>query len=221
MRSAAARVSYHHGDLRNALIREGRRLLEEVGSSDLSLREVARRAGVSIAAPTRHFDGKEALLASIAASGFDELAAERGGLLATYKDDALERLRQMMHRYVAFALRHKGLFYLMVGPTIIDRSRYPELRDSSRLSFDLFANSVMDYARQHRWPPDTLELLVYAAWAVEHGTAMLIIGDRVPRPEHPVSIPAMVDFSLTSFFASIAAGPATFRKVASSRVRKA
>src|SRR3989442_7084727 len=70
------RASYHHGDLRNALIAEGRTLLELKGARDLSLRETARRAGVSIAAPSRHFDGKEALLAAIAASGFRELAAE-------------------------------------------------------------------------------------------------------------------------------------------------
>ncbi len=204
---------YHHGDLRNTLVREGRLLLEEVGPGTFSLREIARRIGVTIAAPARHFASKEALLAAIAASGFDELAAERSRLHGACQGDTLELARRMMRTYIAFAQRHRGLFYLMVGPAIIDRANYPELLESSRRSFDMFANAVIAYAKLRRWPNEALDPLVYAAWAAEHGTAMLILGDRIPRPQYPIDISTMVEFSVTCFLAAVAAGPANFRVV--------
>jgi len=213
MKAKAQRRMYHHGDLRNALIREGRLLLEEVGPGTFSLREVARRIGVTIAAPARHFASREALLAAIAASGFDELAEERSRLLDACHQDPLELTRRMMRTYIAFAQRHKGLFYLMVGPTLITRASYPDLADSSRRSFDLFARAVTAYAKLQHWPNEALDPLVYAAWAAEHGTAMLILGDRVPRPQFPIEIGTMVEFSITCFLAAVVGGPANFRIV--------
>lgn len=212
------RSTYHHGDLRNELVRVGRLLLEEVGPGVLSLREVARRVGVSIAAPRRHLADKEALLAAIAASGFDELASIRDALSAEFQDDKLRLAREMMQSYVDFAQGHKGLFFLMVGPAIIDRANYPELLASSKRSFDLFANAVTDYAASEKWPTEALQPLVYAAWTVEHGTAMLILGDRIPRPDRPIDVETMVAFSIASFLASVKAGPDNFQAVDPYRV---
>jgi AcrR family transcriptional regulator len=208
----APEISYHHGDLRNALIREGRLLLEEVGLRDMSLREVARRVGVSAAAPARHFDGKDALLAAIAQSGFDELAQERREILAA--DLApLETARRMMLGYVSFARSHVGQFYLMVGPKILERGLYPELVQSSDASFRFFADAVCAFARLYGWPAATLERVVHSAWATEHGLATLIIGNRVPRPGYDVPVEDMVQFSLSLLFTGIAAGPAALKSV--------
>src|SRR3546814_11839701 len=69
--------SYHHGDLRNALLAETRNALNEIPPHSLSLRLIARRVGVSEAAPSRHFAGLNELLAAVAAQGFGELAIER------------------------------------------------------------------------------------------------------------------------------------------------
>lgn len=210
--NAETRSTYHHGDLRNALIAAGQALLEEVGPQEFSLREVARRTGVSIAAPSRHFDSKEALLAAIAASGFRELAAERL-TIAKSNSNELTKAKRMMYRYIEFARRNKGLFYLMVGPTIIQRGAYAELVEASNASFDLFATAVGAYARAHDWDERDLNLLIHAAWAAEHGISMLIIGGRIPRQDRPVDIDDAVKFSVSTVLSAIAAGPKALRAV--------
>lgn len=107
--------SYHHGDLRAALLVEGRRYLVEVGPEEVSLRELARRTGVSPRAPYRHFENREALLAALAAEGFQELLqdfAESDAL------PALERLQEMGRTYVDFARNNISVFQLMFSPLI-------------------------------------------------------------------------------------------------------
>jgi AcrR family transcriptional regulator len=215
---SSAANSYHHGDLRNALIREGRKLLEEVGLRDMSLREVARRAGVSEAAPSRHFEGKDALLAAIAQSGYDELACERRKFLAADLSP-LDAMRQMMAAYIEFARNHAGIFYLMAGPKIIDRHVYPDLLRSSNESFSLFADSVCAFAKLHGWPRAQLSAVVMAAWAAEHGIANLILSNRLPREDYPVSTAEMIDFSLAMLSAGISAGPMRVKEMRGAKPR--
>jgi len=206
--------SYHHGDLRNALIVEGRRLLEELGAHELSLRHVARSVGVSIAAPSHHFDGKEGLLAAIAAEGFHELAVLRREIVAG-TTDPLNRLYRMMECYVRFAEREKGLFNLMVGPRILERDAYQELTTAATVSFDLFADAVCDYARGQGWQAKELELVVHAAWSVEHGLATLILAGRIPRYDRSkINVAQAIDFSLAMLVSAIASGPAHLGRTA-------
>jgi AcrR family transcriptional regulator len=197
---------YHHGDLRNALISAGRAALEELGARELSLRSVAKSIGVSEAAPSRHFEGKDGLLAAMAAQGFLELAEKRQAIAAS-DGRPEEKLRRMMIEYVRFAQRQKGLFNLMVGPRIIQPGTYPELRESSAASFKLFAETVCSCARAYGWPDERLNLIVHSAWAVEHGLATLILGTRAPHQEWPVTLDDMVDFSISIFISRITAGP--------------
>ena len=95
---AVAAPSYHHGDLRNALIAAGRAALEELGPRELSLRSVATAVGVSEAAPSRHFAGKDGLLAAMAAQGFSELAEKRK-LIAALDETPEEIVRAMMAEF--------------------------------------------------------------------------------------------------------------------------
>jgi AcrR family transcriptional regulator len=206
--------SYHHGDLRNALIIEGRRLLEEVGADELSLRHLARSVGVSIAAPSHHFEGKEGLLAAIAADGFHELAALRRSITASTVDP-LQRLYRIMECYVSFAEREKGLFYLMVGPRIWRQQVGREILAAATSSFNLFASAVCDYASAKGWAEKDFELLVDAAWSVEHGLAMLILTNRVPFPGRKMEAQQMVPFSLSMLLSGIAAGPENFARIES------
>lgn len=208
----AAPSAYHHGDLRNALIVHGRRLLEEVGPKELSLRHVARSVGVSIAAPSHHFEGKEGLLAAIAADGFIELAALRRGISASIADP-LQRVYRTMECYVRFAERERGLFYLMVGPRLLQRENHKALAAAATSSFNLFASAVCDYARSKGWAENDLELVIHAAWAVEHGLAMLILADRVPSLRRGMDVQQMVPFSLVMLLNGIAAGPDNFARI--------
>jgi AcrR family transcriptional regulator len=199
-------VPYHHGDLRNALIAEGRRALEEVGLRELSLRYLARAVGVSEAAPSRHFPGKDGLLAAIAADGFRDLAALRMKAKAS-EQTTMATCYRMMKLYVEFAQEHKGLFDLMVGPRIVERDAYEELTEESEKSFQLFASSVEAFALERGWDRKSLALVTHAAWSVEHGLATLILSDRVPRSDLSASVDRMIHFSIGVFLSAVAAGP--------------
>ncbi|SPB17765.1 TetR family transcriptional regulator [Caballeronia novacaledonica] len=203
----SADVPYHHGNLREALIAEGRRALEDVGAHELSLRYLARAVGVSEAAPSRHFAGKEGLLAAIAADGWRDLAALRREILGA-DNTAMTAAYRMLRVYVEFAQSHKGLFDLMVGPRIVARDSYPELTEEGSISFRLFASSVEQAARENGWPESTLTLVTHAAWSIEHGLATLILSDRVPRSDLPVQIDHIIHFSIGMFLSAVAAGPA-------------
>jgi AcrR family transcriptional regulator len=211
-KGVAAPVAYHHGDLRNAMVREGRALLEERGAGELSLRETARRAGVSEAAPSRHFEGKDGLLAAIAAEGFRELAAQRE-VIAAAPTSTLDKARDMMLSYVRYAQANKGVFNLMVGPRIFDSWRFEELMEQSTASFNIFSDTVVQLARESGWPASQLELVAHGAWALEHGLATLILADRAPRKDRHLDLDGMIDFSIDLLLSGVTAGPKALKKV--------
>ncbi|HEV3104420.1 MAG TPA: TetR/AcrR family transcriptional regulator [Trinickia sp.] len=210
--STGSAAPYHHGNLRNALIAEGRRALEEVGARELSLRYLARAVGVSEAAPSRHFPGKEGLLAAIAADGFRDLAALRHDIQVS-EETAIIKTYRMMRVYVDFAQRHKGLFDLMVGPRIVERGIHEELTEESDKSFALFASAVEQLAVENGWNKKSLPLVTHAAWSVEHGLAALILSDRVPRSDLPVPVDRMIHFSISMFLSAVVAGAAQLESV--------
>ncbi len=106
--------SYHHGDLRDALIRAARKILEKDGLAELSLRQVARAVGVSPAAPYHHFADKHALLTAVATLGFAALRSEM--LMRMAKEtDPVARLDASGVGYVVFAVDNPALFRLMFG----------------------------------------------------------------------------------------------------------
>lgn len=199
-------TQYHHGDLKNSLIKEGRGLIEEKGVSELSLREVARRVGVSEAAPSKHFSGKLALLAAIAAEGFQELAKERMKIAATHQT-LLDKSRAMMRSYVDYARKNKGVFNLMVGPRLLEAQEYPELMQASSISFDIFASTIKSLAIERGWSKNKLELVIHSAWAMEHGLATLIIANRAPRSTKNLSLNKVIDFSIELILLGISQAP--------------
>src|SRR6201997_2674796 len=105
------KAPYHHGDLRSALVRAAMELLEEGGEAELSLRAVARRAGVSPAAPYRHYADREALVSAVAAVGYRELAERLGA--AHPAPSTRDQLADVAVAYVRFALDRPALFRIM------------------------------------------------------------------------------------------------------------
>ena len=172
MKTLKARTTYHHGDLRAALLSAARGLLDDGGVPAVSLREAARLAGVSPAACYRHFADKEALLTALAVQGFDEFAqalapAARGGRAS---------LAEMGVAYVAFAVQRPGLFRLMFGPAVADRSRCPELLQAIVASTRLFEGGLKSHGKAG--PGDPVAAL--RAWATIHGLATLAIDGMLP-----------------------------------------
>jgi len=170
-------AAYHHGDLKRELVAAGRQVLEEVGADALSLRGVARAAGVSQAAPYHHFADKEALLAAIATEGYAGLSAE----MAAYSKDATTpgaRKGGLGIGYVVFAFKNPELFRLMHGPRFAVAEKYDTLLTVAAESYDMLRSGVAACLE-----PDASEAEVEtactAAWSLVHGASMLIVDQRI------------------------------------------
>ena len=166
--SSQRRREYHHGDLRAALLREAGKLLEKEGLGALTLRALTRRAGVSHAAPYRHFADREALLAALAAEGFR--------MLGEAQREAAEArgLRGLGEAYVRFALAHPRRFRLMFGGDVrIDR--HPELREVAKRTFETLSGALASRVPSAPGARDAS----LAAWALVHGLAQLLMEGRI------------------------------------------
>jgi len=175
------RKPYHHGDLRNTLIRVGTEMLREGGEASLSLRKLARRAGVSHNAPYQHFVDKEALLAAIAKEGFDLLAAAvEEADAALQSADVLTRLVAAYESYARFAIENDSHFRLMFGP--MSQSAYPELQAASMRALYTLQRIVEEgQARGELAPGDPAEI-AFVLWTSAHGLSSAWTADKIPPP---------------------------------------
>ncbi|MCW7540116.1 TetR/AcrR family transcriptional regulator [Aquabacterium sp. A7-Y] len=164
------RKTYHHGDLRATLLDVAERLLDEGGSDAVTLREAARRAGVSAPATYRHFQDREALLAALAVRGFDAFAAA----LAEAATDSRNPLASMGQAYVRFAVSRPGRFRLMFGTAVADRERYPELQAAVERASVGFRGAID--AVDPRGPG----VAMLRAWSMIHGLSQLVIDGMLP-----------------------------------------
>lgn len=209
--------AYERGGLRNALVEEGRKMFEENGASELSLRALARRLGVSEAAPSRHFKGKEELLAAIASSGFQELAEQRLKISAMSLD-VLAKAREMMLSYVRYAELHAGLFDLMTGPRLLQEFVRGDVEAVSNVSYAYFSDSIFELAIESGWSKSQLHYLSHAAWSMEHGVAALILAGRTPRTDSGLEKQRMIELSIDLFLSAVVAGPKGLKGPSKSRV---
>jgi AcrR family transcriptional regulator len=168
-----ARTTYHHGALPDALLEAGEKILKEQGLAALSLRAIAREAGVSHGAPAHHFHDLAGLLAELAAVGFRRLAA---CLSAAIRDPATAP-RDTNRAYVAFALENPAMFTLMFRDERLDLTR-PALWDARRESFGIL-REVMSSASDAA-PLSVAQIGTMAAgWSLPHGFAVLAIDGRL------------------------------------------
>jgi AcrR family transcriptional regulator len=183
---------YHHGDLRIALIAATDRLLASGGLEAFSLREAAKIAGVSPAAPAHHFGGAAGLLSEVAALGFADLAKElrvdAAGLSPT------QRLRRQGMGYVRFAANYPGRFQLMFRRELLDEAHeglqqaggeaLAELERTIRARRALSSDEPLDGASR---------AAVFAAWSVVHGFAHLLLDGKLGHLHHGASTDALID----------------------------
>jgi AcrR family transcriptional regulator len=165
---------YHHGDLKNALLQEAARIVETDGVDALSLRELARRLNVSHAAPTSHFADRNALLAELAADGFEELM-RRLEEVAQARTPTI-RLRDMGRAYVAFARARPGHYRVMFGRGFTKEPPATRLADVGLRAYSVFERAVtaaLPPARARS--PEKVQQAVFLAWSVTHGAAMLAL----------------------------------------------
>ena len=169
---------YHHGNLREALLEAAIRLIAEVGPTAFTLREVARRAGVSHNAPYRHFRDRDDLLAAVAAQGFRELTRAMNEAAAT-KSDVLERLKHAGLGYVTFALRRPEHFTVMFDAPVSKR-KHPDSAAAGEESFATLLGFVKGCQDAGRLPSGDLRQMALLAWTMVHGIAKLAITGRLP-----------------------------------------
>jgi len=164
-------MPYHHGDLRRALLDTALEAIGEQGPAAVSLREVARRAGVSHAAPTHHFRDKTALLTAIAAEGWSLLADALREAAANGGDFA-----DLGVAYVVFATSHPAHFAVMRAPGLT-RADDPELEAAMERARTELRSGVERFEAGSTRDADTTAL---AAWSLVHGLATLILEGAVP-----------------------------------------
>ena len=180
---------YHHGDLRRALIETALQLVSEEQDWTFSLREVARRTGVSHRAPYNHFPEKLDLLAAVAAVGFDRL--HDGLVHATAGINAPEALLDAICRtYVHLGLENPALYRLMFGPVLSDTgagARPTVARSAGDRARAVLEDAILRGARAGVFAvspdnPHDVILAGFSAWSAVHGLTMLVI-DRIPKAE--------------------------------------
>lgn len=177
--STSKRHSYHHGHLRAALLQAATALLAEGGPHAITLREAARRAGVSPTAPYRHFADKESLLAALAAEGFRAL----GEALAEATGAEGGSRNRAGAAYVRFALADPARFRLMFGHGVSAISDHPDLQAAAMATFDQLVRLVDDNAGG--------KLAAIRAWSMVHGLADLLIERMIPGEEPEALIAAL------------------------------
>jgi len=172
--------AYHHGALKAAMVEAALKLIAKHGPRGFSLSEAARLAGVSVGAPYRHFEDKEALLREIAAQGFVELFERIEAAAKTSPEDPRKRLVAIGMAYVRFAVERPSHFQVMFD-SAIHRRRDPAVDVPADRSFQLLAETVHEAAAKKDVGSE--ETLTAAIWALMHGHAMFAMDDSFTKME--------------------------------------
>ncbi|MFC9993456.1 TetR/AcrR family transcriptional regulator [Nocardia sp. NPDC127526] len=193
---------YHHGDLREELMRASLQLIDSEGLAAVSLRRVAREAGVSPGAPYHHFADRSALLAALSTRGFeilrDEIAAAKAQ--ASGPRDALSKLAA---GYVRFAVEQPAYFRLMFRPELSQPEKHPDAMVAGEAAFAVLAETVEEAVRAGDLPADQASALTVAWWSLAHGLAALTVdGQLGKRAGLMGTTPEELTCRITSMFAA-------------------
>jgi len=191
MADIQAKAKYHHGDLREALITAVHRLVIEEGADNVSLAVACRRAGVSTAAPYRHFRDRDEILAEVAARGYETLNEMAAGVIARHGKGMLESITAMAKVYVSFAVEQQGMFRLMFGqhPAL---SESPLVRESASTCFGYVINQIARYCETHGVEGDADDIAL-KLWTFVHGAASLLIDEKYDTVTGAISVDRMID----------------------------
>ena len=181
-RQPAPPKPYHHGNLRESLLAAADELLSVRGVQGLTLREVARQAGVSHAAPYHHFASLDELLAAVAGLSFARLGADLA--VAASNPDPRSALLDVNDAYVRHARRYPAQFRLMFGPMLARKADFPEFAQAARAAFE----RVLAVAE--RFAPGDGARVALAGWSLAHGFSHLAIDSALDDLPIPVPIDA-------------------------------
>jgi AcrR family transcriptional regulator len=184
--TARANPTYYGGDLRRDLLEEALAVIAREGPSAVSLRLLARRLGVSHAAPANHFPDKAALFTAIATEGFELLGAAITEAAAQAGPDATagQRFRAAGRAYTGFALAHPAHFAVMWQRDLL-HTDYPALAAPGEATFALLLAGVHDVQAEGWAAGADPQTVAYLAWSVVHGLATLWLGGSLDHAQRP------------------------------------
>jgi AcrR family transcriptional regulator len=165
--------SYHHGELRQALVDAARALVKEQGESNFSLSDACRHAGVSTAAPYRHFADKHEILAEVAAQGFVDMTARARAETNRHPPGAKERIIALGHVYLSFALNEPALFRMMFGQRQSVTENEPVMVHGKEC-LAYVVQEVVSFCSLNQIAGDA-QLIALQLWTLVHGAASLTI----------------------------------------------
>lgn len=181
---------YHHGELRQALVDAARALVNEQGESGFSLSDACRKAGVSTAAPYRHFADKHEILAEVAAQGFLDMTDRSRAATEHHPVGSEERIVALGRVYFTFATTEPALFRMMFGqkPRPMEHDR---LADTGRDCFGYVVQEVMSYCAANRIEGDAM-LIALQLWTLVHGAASLTIDGDYAKVTPDLDVEALI-----------------------------
>lgn len=190
------KAAYHHGDLRSALLEAADALLAEQGAAGLSLRAVAKRAGVSHTAPYRHFRDKAALLTALAAEGFRVLAEGLATAAAEHSDDPARQLVEAGRVYVVTALAHPQRTRLMFGGNVALSNEDPLLQAAGERAFNGLQDIISAGQAAGVFRDDPVRPLALTLWSAVHGLVMLLLAEQIGDvpADDPARVNSMIDW---------------------------
>ncbi len=178
--------SYHHGDLRAALVSAATRRIEQHGIDGLSLRKLAEDIGVSRTAPYHHFKDKNALLSAIAAEGFRVWQSQAEAILDNESEPPATRFRQFVHAYIGYAAAHPQVYELMFGRTLWHGDKATnDLKQEAFPSFQYQVTMTRHWQEKGLLPQQQDPVrLAQVTWGTLHGIARLLIDGIYANSSH-------------------------------------
>jgi AcrR family transcriptional regulator len=174
-----AEKKYHHGDLKNALIEAGAEILSKEGVNGLSLRKVARKAGVSHAAPYAHFPDKQTLIAAISTEGYRMLYERLDAAVQRYRADPHRQLVEAAWAYVSFALSDPAHFKVTFSGVVEKEKDYPAYVEMSKKSFGLVVQIVAACQAAGVLKLGSVDATAVSVWSLVHGFASLLLEGQI------------------------------------------
>jgi AcrR family transcriptional regulator len=173
------RKTYHHGDLKNALIKAGIEILAKEGVGSLSLRSVAKKAGVSHSAPYAHFTDKQALIAAISTEGYRRIFERIEAATEQYEGDPQRQLLEAGWAYLQFAMDDPDHFKISLSGSVEQERDYPDLKAASKAGFAAIVKIVDACQAQGLFAGAPADAAAVSLWSMVHGLACLVLEGQV------------------------------------------